>query len=109
LRENDHVEQAILLVVLIALIAAIAAGLILIARRLRSVRGGEIVVRCLAGHLFMTIWVPGVSFKAIRLGWFRMQYCPVGDHITIVTPVRDSDLTDEERRIAARYHDTRMP
>lgn len=102
-------SQAVLLVILIALIATIVVGLFLIARRFRSVRGGEIVVRCLAGHLFMTIWVPGVSFKAIRLGWFRMQYCPVGDHMTIVMPVRDSDLTDEERRIAARYHDARVP
>ncbi|MGE5287051.1 MAG: hypothetical protein ACM3ML_07585 [Micromonosporaceae bacterium] len=102
-------SQAVLLIVLIALIATIAGGLIVLARRLGSMPVGDVVVRCLAGHLFMTIWIPGGSFKAIRLGWFRIQHCPVGNHVTVVTPVRDSDLTDEERRIAAQYHDTRVP
>jgi len=50
-----------------------------------------------------------MSIKAIRLGWFRFQYCPVGNHLTLVVLVRDSDLTNEERRIAARYHDGGIP
>jgi len=66
-------------------------------------------VRCRDGHLFTTIWVPGVSFKAIRLGWTRLQRCPVGKHWTLVTPVRDSDLTDEERRMAEERRDVRIP
>jgi hypothetical protein len=26
-------------------------------------------VRCRRGHLFTAIWIPGISFKAVRLGW----------------------------------------
>ena len=70
---------------------------------------GRIVVRCAKGHLFMTIWIPGGSFKAVRLGWFRFQHCPVGNHWTFVAPVRESDLTEEERQTAHQYHDTSIP
>ena len=66
-------------------------------------------VRCSEGHLFTTIWIPGASLKAVRLGWARFQYCPVGRHWTLVTPVKDSDLTDEERRMAAENHDSSVP
>jgi hypothetical protein len=71
--------------------------------------GGEVVVRCRDGHLFTTIWLPLVSVKAIRLGWLRLQYCPVGDHLTLVVRVRPQDLTDRARRLAARVQDRRMP
>jgi hypothetical protein len=81
----------------------------LIARRSGYNLGGEVIARCSAGHLFTTIWVPGVSFKAIRLGWMRFQRCPVGDHWSIVVPVKDSDLTDEQRRSAARSRDSGIP
>jgi hypothetical protein len=80
-----------------------------VARRLGYKVGGNTVVRCRDGHLFTTIWVPGVSLKAIRLGWFRFQRCPVGAHWTLVSPVKDSDLTDEERRAAEQRHDVRIP
>jgi hypothetical protein len=33
----------------------------------------------------------------------------VGDHWSIVTPVRDSDLTDEERQLAREHRDIRVP
>ena len=66
-------------------------------------------MRCREGHLFTTIWVPGMSFKAIRLGWVRLQRCPIGNNCTLVAPVRDSDLTDEERRIAEQYRDVPIP
>jgi hypothetical protein len=52
----------------------------------------KIIVRCAQGHLFTTSWVPGVSFKAIRLGRYRFQRCPVGNHWTFVTPVGDGEL-----------------
>ena len=71
--------------------------------------GGSVVVRCRRGHLFSTIWIPGVSFKAIRLGWWRMQRCPVGRHWSIVTPVNRSELADDERQIAADRKDIRIP
>jgi hypothetical protein len=67
------------------------------------------VVRCLDGHLFTTIWIPGLSLKALRFGPFRLQRCPVGDHVTFVTPVRESDLTEEERWFARQHHDDSLP
>ena len=61
---------------------------------------GKTVVRCSKGHLFTTTWVEGGSLKAIRLGPLtRYQRCPVGKHWTIVHPVKNEDLTDEQRRI----------
>jgi hypothetical protein len=78
--------------------------------RQRSGRiGGNVVVRCRQGHLFTTIWIPGASLKAARLGWWRFQRCPVGRHWTLVTPVRESELTEDERRIARETRDVRIP
>jgi hypothetical protein len=71
--------------------------------------GGNLTVRCRSGHLFTTLWVPSVSFKALRLGWLRFQWCPVGRHWSLVTPVRDSELTDREKRRARASHDLRVP
>ncbi|MBW4078122.1 MAG: hypothetical protein HIU84_06370 [Acidobacteria bacterium] len=71
--------------------------------------GGNTVVRCRGGHLFTTIWVPGVSIKSLRLGWWRLQYCPVGKHWTIVVPVKVTTLSDEEREAAAEIRDIRLP
>ena len=69
----------------------------------------DTVVRCRAGHLFTTYWIPGASCKALRFGWWRGQRCPVGHHWSIVTPVRMASLTDEERRTASSVHDWRVP
>jgi hypothetical protein len=33
----------------------------------------------------------------------------VGNHWALVSPVRDSDLTEDERRLAAARHDVRVP
>ena len=71
--------------------------------------GGHLIVRCREGHLFTTLWIPSVSLKAIRLGWWRVQRCPVGGHWSIVVPVRDSELSDDERHRARREHDIRLP
>ena len=78
--------------------------------RLRGSRfGGNVVVRCRSGHLFTTIWIPGASLKALRLSWWRFQYCPVGHHWSLVTPVRESDLTEDQKRTAREHHDIRIP
>jgi hypothetical protein len=69
----------------------------------------DVIVRCRAGHIFSTIWIPGASLKSVRLGWWRFQRCPVGRHWTLVTPVRDSELTEDERTAARRVRDMRMP
>ena len=93
---------------LAVVIGVLVVGTI-IARRLGYKIGGNTVVRCREGHVFTTIWIPGVSLKAIRLGWARYQRCPVGGHWTFVTPVRDIDLTAEERRLADERRAVRIP
>ncbi len=71
--------------------------------------GGNVVVRCRRGHLFTTIWIPGASFKSVRLGWWRLQRCPVGRHWTIVAPVDRSELPEAELQLAAERRDVRIP
>ena len=81
-----------------------------VALRIRSGRlGGNVVVHCRQGHLFTTIWIPGASLKSVRLGWWRLQRCPVGRHWTLVTPVRESELTEDERAAARQVRDARIP
>ena len=71
--------------------------------------GGRLIVRCRQGHLFTTIWIPGVKLKAIDLGIARVQRCPVGRHWSLVTPVREATLTDAELRSAREHHDVLVP
>lgn len=67
-------------------------------------------VRCSAGHLFTTIWVPLGSLKAVRLGGERYQYCPVGRHWATVTPLDlDGSPTAEQLAEADQVHDVRIP
>jgi hypothetical protein len=99
-------------IVVLVVVGLLVVWLIVVARRFdfSGYRvGRDVVVRCREGHLFTTTWIPLMSLKAIRLGFFRFQYCPVGNHLTLVVLVRDSDLTNEERRIAARHRDTEIP
>lgn len=78
-------------------------------RRGYSGMGGDTIVRCSRGHLFTTTWIMGSSVKAVRLGYKRYQRCPLCEKWRIVVPVRDDDLTDEDRRVAAEHHDTKLP
>jgi hypothetical protein len=71
--------------------------------------GRNVVVRCRQGHLYTTIWLPGGSLKSVRFGFWRFQRCPVGRHWSIVTPVREADLTEEETRTAREHRDIRIP
>jgi hypothetical protein len=89
-------------------IAAIAVWT-LVARRLGYRFGPNTVVRCRSGHLFTTIWIPGVKIKAVDLLVARLQWCPVGRHWSLVTPVREAGLSARERRAAASHHDIRIP
>jgi hypothetical protein len=80
-----------------------------IARRRGYNIGGNSVVRCRRGHLFTTIWIPGVNFKSLDLGLARVQRCPVAKHWSLVVPVKDSDLTEKERSFAHAHHDIPLP
>jgi hypothetical protein len=71
--------------------------------------GGNVIVRCRAGHLFTTLWIPAASVKSLRLGWWRVQRCPVGQHWSLVTPVNESELSEDERRFAREHRDIRLP
>jgi hypothetical protein len=89
----------------IAAVVVEVAGLWLRAHRL----AGNVAVRCRQGHLFTTIWIPAVSVKSLRLGFWRVQRCPVGQHFSLVTPVDASELSEEQRRFAAQHRDIRIP
>ena len=93
----------------ILIAAGVAAGGTLIARRLGYNLGTNTVVRCRQGHLFTTIWIPGVKLKELDLVVARVQRCPVGKHWSLVVPVRDKDLTEDERQFAREHHDIRIP
>lgn len=71
--------------------------------------GRNVTVRCRRGHLFTTVWIPGASVKALRLGYWRVQWCPVGRHVDLVRLVKDADLTEGERVLAAAQHDIPVP
>ena len=73
----------------VALVVFYAVVTIVLRRRGYSGMGGRQLVRCRVGHVFRTIWIPGVSIKSLRLGWWRAQYCPVGRHWSLVSPVKD--------------------
>jgi hypothetical protein len=93
----------------LALVVGLYGVATIAARRRGYGIGGKTVVRCRQGHLFTTIWVPGASVKAVRLGWWRLQRCPVGNHWALVAPVKAATLSDEERRLAEQQHDVPVP
>jgi len=66
-------------------------------------------VRCSKGHLFTTLWVPLGSLKAVRLGHRRYQWCPVGRHWALVTPLDRGPHSAREVRRARKAHDLRIP
>jgi hypothetical protein len=82
---------------------AVMVGVTVGGRLLGYKLGGYVVVRCRRGHLFTTLWIPGVKFQSLDLGIARFQRCPVGRHWSLVVPVRERDLT-EEQRLEARAH-----
>jgi hypothetical protein len=95
----------------IGLLVAVASTLVEAAALRRRGYGlaGDVIVRCRDGHLFTTLWIPGVSLKSARLGPCRFQRCPVGGHWSLVTPVDVAGLTPDEQRAARERHDLRIP
>ncbi|HWK28711.1 MAG TPA: hypothetical protein VNS09_19260 [Solirubrobacter sp.] len=81
------------------IVVVVIAQMLFSRSRGRPAIAGEIVVRCSQGHVFRTIWSPLGSFASVRLGSARFQHCPVGHHWSLVRPVEDADLTDEDRRM----------
>ena len=96
------------LAIFTGVVAAYVAATI-IATRQGYAFGKDTVVRCRRGHLFTTVWIPGASVKSLRLGPWRIQWCPVGRHVALVHPVKAADLTNAEREFAAEHHDVLVP
>jgi hypothetical protein len=85
--------------VVLAAVVVLVVVLNVVTRRKGYSIPGRTVVRCSKAHLFHTTWIEGGSLKAVRFGPLtRYQYCPIGKHWAIVHPVKDEDLSDEERR-----------
>ncbi len=104
-KRDDGGRGRHLVLITITTVVLETLGLWLRAHRL----GGNVVVRCRQGHLFTTIWIPAASVKSLRFGWWRLQYCPVGHHWTIVTPVKEAELSEDARRLASERHDLPVP
>ncbi|HEY5120957.1 MAG TPA: hypothetical protein VII84_05235 [Acidimicrobiales bacterium] len=103
---------ALTLVAIFVVVAVVAVWFptkVLRRRQVKTPGSSDVVVRCAKGHLFTTIWIPGASFKSVRLGFKRYQHCPVGHHWSVVTPVSATELSEAERTEAARVHDIRIP
>ena len=94
--------------ILAGVVVAYVAGTIIATRQGYSF-GKNTLVRCRRGHLFTTVWIPGASVKALRLGFWRIQWCPVGRHVDLVHPVKGADLTDTQRSFALAHHDVLVP
>jgi hypothetical protein len=93
----------------ILIAAGVATGGTLIARRLGYNLGTNTLVRCRQGHVFTTIWIPGVKLKEIDLVIARIQRCPIGHHWSLVVPVREQDLSNTELEFAREHHDVPIP
>lgn len=98
-----HLERGL------GLALALILGVTVAGRLLGYGFGRNTVVRCRKGHLFTTVWIPGVKLKAVDLLVARFQRCPVGPHWSLVTPVRAATLTEEELAAATARHDVRIP
>ena len=91
-------------------LAVVGLAVEVAALRRRGYRaGGRVIARCSSGHLFSTLWLPGVSLKALRLGPWRVQRCPVGGHWSLVTLVDRTQLGEQELSGARSRRDVRVP
>jgi hypothetical protein len=94
-----YMNAAIPIAIILIVVAATVVFMNWYMRRKGYSMPGETAVRCSKGHLFRTLWVEGGSLVSVRLGpTTRFHYCPVGKHWAIIHPVKEQDLTDEERR-----------
>jgi hypothetical protein len=67
-----------------------------------------VIAQCSQGALFETLWVPRVSFKAVRLGKRRLQRCPVHRRWQFIHRIDPTTLTVEQRADAAQYRARRL-
>lgn len=96
------------LVVLAVVLTGYAVGTVIAVRQGYSF-GKNAIVKCRRGHFFSTTFIPGGSLKAIRLGLWRVQWCPVGRHVDLVRLVKDAELSEAQREFALAHHDVPVP
>lgn len=87
----------------------VAVGGMMLARALGYRLGLDTPVRCRRGHLFTTTWIPGIKLKALDLGIARVQWCPVGRHVSLVVPIKPSSLSPEDEVLVGARHDVPIP
>lgn len=66
------------------------------------------IVRCSGGAYYESKWVPGGSFKAVRLGGKRFQKCPVHHKWEMAERVPEDLVTPEIRVEADSHRDSGM-
>jgi hypothetical protein len=94
--ESGGRRAARVAVLAIVLVATVVVNVVM--RRSGYSIPGRTVVRCREGHLFRTTWIEGVSLTSLRLApRTRFQRCPVGHHWALIHPVKEADLTEEDR------------
>lgn len=63
------------------------------------------VIRCSDGHLYTAEWLPGFSWRSLRLGGGRRyDHCPVDRRWRVAQIVDPAGLTEQELA-QARQHD----
>lgn len=67
------------------------------------------IVECSSGAYYSTIWVPLVSFKALRLGNTRVQPCPIHHKWEKTWLVAPDTLEPEVLAKARATRDSRIP
>jgi len=93
---SNHFEAPIY--VAVPIVVAVVIVKLLVARANgRPMVTGKILVRCSRGHVFTTTWSPFGSLTSVRLGFARLQRCPVGQHWSLVRPVKEGGVPDERR------------
>lgn len=109
LAARTHGSRGVSVIILAAVVVLVIVRVVIARRRGYAGDATQRIVRCSTGHVFTTVWLPGVSFKSIRLGGARLQRCPVGSDWSLVRLVPEDELTDEDRRNAEKHRDTAMP
>lgn len=66
------------------------------------------IVRCSRGGYYKTRWVSLVSFKAVRLGPYRLQRCPVHRRWELASIVPESELISAVINESENYPASRL-
>lgn len=97
-------RRAIIAVLALGVVATVATR-----RRARADGEGRTLVRCRSGHLLRTTRVPRRLLTSLGLGRYRVGYCRVGRHWTLVSPVSDEGVLDHHVHLRVVPDDLAAP